>query len=88
VHEKEKLKMNQTLGQVIRKHQVKDAGSCRLDHDAVYARQPLAAAAKSKPAAAPQVRIVENTPQGVVLECICSCGTKTYIQCDYNSMEK
>jgi len=83
--------MSQNLGQVLRKHQVTNAGSCRLDHDAVYAQPPQATAAKSASAAAPtrspQVRIVENTPQGVVLECTCSCGTKTYIQCDYK-MEK
>ena len=83
--------MSQNLGQVLRKHQVKTVGSCRLDHDAAYAQPSQAAAAKSTPAGAPtrppQVRIVENTPQGIVLECTCSCGTKTYIQCDY-SMEK
>jgi hypothetical protein len=83
--------MSQNLGQILRKHQVKDAGSCRLGHDALVAPSPQAAAAKPLPAAAssrsPQVRIVENTPQGVVLECTCSCGTKTYLQCDYK-MEK
>jgi hypothetical protein len=83
--------MSQNLGQVIRKNQVKNAGSCRLDHDAVYAQPSRATAAKPMPTDAssrpPQIRIVENTPQGVVLECTCSCGTKTYIQCDY-SMEK
>jgi hypothetical protein len=75
--------MSQNLGHVIRKHQVKDAGTCRLDHGAVYAQPPQAAASSRSP----QVQIVENTPQGVVLECVCSCGTKTYIQCDYK-MEK
>jgi hypothetical protein len=79
--------MSQNLGQIIRKHQIKDAGSCRLDHNAVYAQPPQAAAAKptAATARASQVRIVENSPQGVVLECTCSCGTKTYIQCDYKS---
>jgi hypothetical protein len=81
--------MSQNLGQVLRKNQVKTVGSCRLDHDAVYAQPPQATAARPTSAAAssrsPQVRIVENTPQGVVLECTCSCGIKTYIQCDYKT---
>jgi hypothetical protein len=80
--------MSQNLGHVLRKNQVKITGSCRLDLDAAHSQQP-AAVAKSRPAAAsahvPQVRIVENGLQGVVLECICACGSKTYIQCDYVS---
>lgn len=83
--------MSQNLGHVIRKDQVKTAGPCRLDHNAVYAPPSQTAAAHptaaAAPARAPQVRIVETTPQGVVLECTCLCGTKTYVQCDYK-MEK
>lgn len=77
--------MSQTLGQVIRKHQIKNAGTCRLDQ---YIQQPQAISAKSKAvdhATAPQVRIIETADNGVVLEFTCPCGTKTYIQCDYNS---
>jgi hypothetical protein len=82
--------MNQNLGQVLRKDQVKNAGSCRLGNDAVYTQSQATAArptSAASPARSPQVRIVENTPQSVVLECTCSCGTKMYIQCDYK-MEK
>lgn len=32
---------------------------------------------------APQVRILENHEQYVVIEVICSCGTKTSLKCEY-----
>jgi hypothetical protein len=80
--------MSHNIGQIIRKHQVKVTGSRRLDLDAPRFQQPQSTdAAKSKPAAAssqtPQVRIVENNPQGMVLEFTCSCGLQTHIKCDY-----
>jgi hypothetical protein len=82
--------MNQNVGQVIKKNQVKISGACRLGPDAVVSHKPqTASAARPGPAAAscgsPQVRIAENSPKGVVLEFTCACGSKTYIQCDYAS---
>ncbi|MDO8303885.1 MAG: hypothetical protein Q7T18_11645 [Sedimentisphaerales bacterium] len=79
--------MSQNLGHVLRKDQVKIAGSYRLDLAAGHAQPPQSSGAvKSKPTTgSPQVRIVENSPQGVILECTCPCGTRTYIQCDYAS---
>ena len=82
--------MTQNLGQVLRKHQVKITGSCRLNLDAVRPGQSQTAATARFESAAesscqPQVRIIENSPQGVVLEFICSCGSQTYIRCEYAS---
>jgi hypothetical protein len=81
--------MSQNLGQIIRKDRVKNAGSCRLEHDSIRAHQPVSAVAKQTPASGlsnmAQVRIVETNPQQIVLEFTCSCGAKTYIQCDYNT---
>jgi hypothetical protein len=32
---------------------------------------------------APQARIVENHPKFADIEITCSCGTKTYVRCEY-----
>lgn len=87
LNEREYL-MSQNLGQIIRKNQVKNAGSCRLGDITINARQPLSAIPKQKPSGEPcaaQIRIIENTQTGIVLEHTCSCGLKTYIQCDYKT---
>jgi hypothetical protein len=80
--------MSQNLGQIIRKNQVKTAGSCRLGDATINTRQPLSAVLQQKSAAelcSAQVRILETTAMGIVLEHTCSCGIKTYIQCDYKT---
>jgi hypothetical protein len=81
--------MSQNVGQVLRKHQIKITGSCRLDlNGAPVHQQQTSPTARPKAAVSvgsPQVRIVENSPRGVVLELTCPCGTQTYIQCDYAS---
>ena len=33
--------------------------------------------------ATPQVRMIENHPEFAVIEITCSCGTKTYLRCEY-----
>ncbi|HET6427496.1 MAG TPA: hypothetical protein VFJ30_03730 [Phycisphaerae bacterium] len=54
------------------------AGSRRLDGAA-------AAPAPGTPgsAAQPKARIVQEHPDGVVIEVTCSCGRTTHVQCDY-----
>ncbi len=38
-------------------------------------------------AAPAQARIAERTDAGVVIEVVCGCGQKTYLQCDYAAQE-
>jgi len=55
----------------------------------IGSRRMEGAAAGAAPAAAPgtvvepSVRIVQERPDGVVLEVTCPCGRTTLIQCDY-----
>ena len=37
----------------------------------------------SNPAAEPKVVIIENHPEYALMEVTCSCGSKTYIKCQY-----
>jgi hypothetical protein len=34
---------------------------------------------------APRIRITENHSDYAIVEVVCSCGTTTYVRCDYNS---
>jgi hypothetical protein len=54
---------------VLKKSAVRVAGPCHID--------PAAARASD----APQVRIVETTAAGALLEVRCACGRCTYVQC-------
>ena len=42
---------------------------------------------RSAASAAPQVHIVENHPEFAVIEVICSCGTGTYLRCEYGGAQ-
>jgi len=44
---------------------------------------PNATTAPTAEAGEPDVRIVQERPDGVVLEVRCSCGRTTLVQCDY-----
>lgn len=41
----------------------------------------------SAASAAPQARIVENHSEFAVIELICSCGTGTYLRCEYAGVQ-
>jgi hypothetical protein len=70
------------MPEILKKEKVKMAGSCRVDLTGnVIHRGAESETDLSKPKA--QVRIVETCASSMLLEFTCPCGTKTYIQCDY-----
>jgi len=62
---------------ILKKHEVRLGGACRIDPAVV-----------TQPAAGPDVRIIEKTAAGVLLEVRCACGRCTYVQCMWPSSTK
>jgi hypothetical protein len=81
--------MTQQAGQILRKNEVKIAGSCRIGGEACVSAVPrpqAAGASNQKPQPSvpqAQAQIVENTAKGVIIEVVCPCGCKSYIECEY-----
>jgi len=69
---------------ILKGNNVKLEGRFHLDAGEVA---PGLAKEKNGASAAPQVSIVENQPEFAVMEVTCSCGTKTYIRCEYAAAE-
>jgi hypothetical protein len=63
---------------VLKKSTVRLGAPCRID----------SAAAPAAEAAGPNVRIVEKTATGVLLEVRCDCGRCTFVQCRWPSNGK
>jgi len=74
-------------GQVIKSDNVKFNGVLHLDTERPVQSAQSAVRGKNgvAVAASVQARIVENQPQFAVIEVACSCGTKTYIKCEYSN---
>ncbi len=74
--------MSKTTKRILKSDDVKLEGQFHLD-------LAPAGSAKNRPkqtsaaSAAPQARVVENHPEFAVIEVICSCGTGTYLRCEY-----
>ena len=72
--------MEKVTGHILKSGEVNLEGQFRLD-------VPQLATAKQKAgnisSGAAEVHIVETQPQFAVIEIICSCGTKTYLRCEY-----
>jgi hypothetical protein len=73
--------------QVIRKKQVQNGPSYVLP-TGQYASAVGAAASPAAcgPGAPVQARIVESNSDYVILEMICSCGRKSFVQCNYGNV--
>ena len=71
------------MATVLKKHQVELSGSVLLDigSSATPAASPALAANHGAPASA---TIVETNETYATIELVCSCGTKTYLQCNYS----
>jgi hypothetical protein len=67
---------------ILKGNNVKLEGRFHLDAGEVA---PGPAKEKNGASATPQVSIVENQPEFAVIEVTCSCGTKTYVRCEYNA---
>jgi hypothetical protein len=72
--------MEGVQGRVLKADHVELEGQFHLD---VAQPQPGQAKAKNVTSATPQVSIVESQPEFAVIEITCSCGTKTYLRCQY-----
>lgn len=64
---------------ILKGNNVKLEGRFHLDTGEV----PSPAKEKEEASATPQVSIVENQPEFAVIEITCSCGTKSYVRCEY-----
>jgi hypothetical protein len=72
--------VQQTMATVLKKHQVELSGSVLLDIGS--SATPAAPAVNhGAPASA---TIVETNETYATIELVCSCGTKTYLQCNYS----
>ena len=73
--------MDDRTGRILKADEVKTEGSYHLEiNQAHRSASPVSRSVSSTP----QVRIVENYPEYVVLEMICTCGIKTRVRCEYN----
>ena len=73
--------MPKTAGPILKSSDVKFEGKFQLQVGSVRPLSP-----QGGPAAGEiplQVKIVESHPEYALIEAICSCGTKTYIKCEY-----
>ncbi len=72
--------MAKAAGHILKRSNVKLEGRFHLDAGEIA---PGPAKGKDGASATPQVNIVENQPEFAVIEITCSCGTKTYVRCEY-----
>ena len=74
--------MPKTSGQILKSDEVKLEGQLRLN--VAQAQAPTGGPGQKRPAiTTPQVRIVENQNEFVIIETTCSCGSKTLVRCEY-----
>ena len=76
--------MKKTAGRILKSSDVKFEGRFHLDVGHIA---PSQTKGKNAALATPQVRIVESHPEFGVIEITCSCGTKTYLRCEYSGAE-
>ena len=76
--------MEKATGHILKSSDVKLEGRFHLDVGQIA--QNLAEG-KKVASATPQVHVVENHPEFAVMEITCSCGTKTYIRCEYANVQ-
>jgi len=76
--------MAKAAGHILKGSNVKLEGPFHLNTEEVA---PGSAKGKDVASATPQVSIVENQPEFAVIEITCSCGTKTYVRCEYAAAE-
>ena len=67
---------------ILKRGQVKVEGTYKVEIGPITG-QPEGAAARPDSAVPLQARIAEKQQDHTVIELICSCGKKSYIQCDY-----
>ena len=70
---------------ILKQHQIKTAGRCRLPIRMAGASAGSSAIRPAAGSAPPQVKLVENTADYAILEVICGCGQSLFIQCQYSA---
>ena len=76
--------MSEATGRILKGDDVKLEGRFHLD----VARAERSLPRKGNTASGHvRVRIVEKHPDFAVIEMTCSCGTKTYLKCEYAGLE-
>ncbi len=70
---------------ILKQQQIKTAGRCRLPIRMAGIPAGPSAVRPAAGSAAPQVKLVENTPDYAILEVICGCGQSLFIQCQYSA---
>jgi hypothetical protein len=74
--------MPKAAGHILKSDDVKLEGQFRLE--VAQVQSPTGRPQEKRPAlVAPQVRIVEKHLEFADIEITCSCGTKTYLKCEY-----
>jgi hypothetical protein len=72
--------MQEPARHILKSDKVKLEGQFQLD---VTRAEQGRTKGKTAASAAPQICIVEKHPEFAVMELTCSCGTKTYLRCEY-----
>ncbi len=76
--------MATTAGRILKSQDVKVEGQFQLNLNNAGSGTSQH---KSPLSAEPQVRVAESQPEFAVIEVICSCGSKIYIKCEYESAQ-
>ena len=76
--------MQKATGRILKGCDIELQGRFHLDVGQII---PIPAKGKNVALATPQVRIVENQPEFTAIEITCSCGTKTYVRCEYTDAQ-
>ena len=74
--------MEKAVGHILKSNEVRLEG--RLQLNLAQAESSLAQGGH-RASATQQVRIVENQAEFAVIQMTCSCGTKTYLRCEYTT---
>jgi hypothetical protein len=74
--------MVKMLGRILKGRDVNLKGSLQLD---VETAAMSSISKTGAPAVTPHARIIRTDPQFVVIELVCSCGTKTHLKCSYDN---
>lgn len=69
-----------TAGRILKSNDVKLEGQFHLDASKAGLDLPKQ---EIEPSSEPQVRILENHPEYVVIEVTCSCGARVSLKCEY-----
>lgn len=71
---------------VLKKSQIRPGSAVQLPCSRLGAAEPFRKVSSAGPSGAAQARIVESNSDYVILEVVCGCGQKHFIQCNYGNV--